>query len=442
MALKYATRNGLAKQASYERHAQIESLRLVAASAIAAAGQVRDTRLDRLENPVPPPEPDIWLDLFLDLALTPAISAVAGRVIKRITKRVVAARLPYGPVRVVAGTGRTPAGLILNDATVTSLQRAQVEAREVVDSRRERWEELVCGFANEVVDNAQPRALEEWRRTKTTHGELPFEWPISPEQDSPASAVEEAVLRGVARQEFAVGVVFDDYLSQIYNPALTNKQADGLAVFFDNLAATPRVDEGEARRLRLFFEACIWGMMLPQIAKTVERNEQDVNRSTRDEVNFNPSAAKPTTKYNQLLISDELATYLARRLPHPSSPDGLQSFAGRARKSEQREKDAVKQDISQQPWTDNPLAAGAASLRQLSDLEERSQPWKDQHGGDLQSALNVPSEAHADLNRYFRLMTREMNTLVGRLHALRPKVGRLDQPPTRKQPPAGVQPKP
>lgn len=406
--LDYATRQDLILQVSQERHSQIHSLRLIAASAIAAAGQVRDTRLDRLEHPAPPPEPDIWFDLLLDVALSAGVSAVAGTIVKRLTKRFVASRVAANLL--VGPDGRTPSGVMVVGEFRQVLAKAQKDSETAIASRRELWEDLINGYANGVVsggykaaqtrvsasDKSQPSGPTRGRATPT----------MQPELDSPASVIEEAVLRGVAKQEHAVGVTLDRYLALINDPTLTPNHADAFEQFLRQLAATPRADDLDARKLRLFFEMCIWAMMFPFIAQNVKvRNSWYIPPFVDESgVRIVPVPERFAYSYHpQLTIREELASYLVRRIPHPASADGVRSIADHISDLEKSSKGSPN---------------GGKSSRAASYLAALPKDWLDQKGQPLESPIFVPSKAYGELDRCFRRLVKETDEVLGRLEKL------------------------
>ncbi|MDR6687894.1 hypothetical protein J2Y41_003470 [Arthrobacter sp. 1088] len=420
----YQTRAELAELVSRQRHRQVYSLRLMAASAIAAAGQVRDTRLDRLENPSPPPQPDFWFDLLFEIALAPAFSLGAGLIMRKIAKPILTARL--GPSRhlmprpSVPGTPWVPKLVPAESADrasneVESLLR--VRAANAADdvAKSQRLEELWAGLASGTADSLADIGKKHWDESREQPAEkLPFKWPIPPEKDSPASMVEEAVLRGVARHEAAIGVVFDAFLFTIHDPALTSGQVELLRIFLNVLAELPSVDESAAKDLRLFYETCIWCLMYPRIATTsppkLPKNQfLDVSK-----------IVKPESRV-QLLIDIELATYLVRRLPRPGGRESFAAYASRATRRKPRQPAESLNSIGSR-WHE--LGGGLSdSLAAFNEVSEEDRAARTTHTGLLdkngepieEQNLFISSFAYAALAEHFRRLSHDMRSVLARL---------------------------
>jgi hypothetical protein len=411
----YQDRAELAELVSRQRHRQVYSLRLMAASAIAAAGQVRDTRLDRLENPTPPPQPDLWFDLLFEVALSSAFSVGAGVIVRTIAKPIIAARRM--PSANLAPRPRDPSTLwvprsiredpekALNEADQLLAARASAAA-EAVKERNKELEELWAGFASGAADNLADLGKKHWDEHQAAKEKLPFGWPFPPEQDSPASLVEEAVLRGVARHEAAVGVVFDAFLSRIYDPDLKPVPAAVLRKVLQLLAALPRVDESAARQLRLYYETCIWCLMYPAIV----------------DVKPMPELAPPQVRMVprvQLLIDAELATYLVRRLPRPG---GKETFAAHAVKMGAADKRADPETQRRQiverakELGGGPIGGAAALVEQMeaNELAGVTSPGLLGKDGNPipEQPLLVPTAAYVDLHKFFRRLSNSMRSVL------------------------------
>ncbi|WP_328743729.1 hypothetical protein OHT57_46970 [Streptomyces sp. NBC_00285] len=369
---------------SFERHAQIRSLREVAASVIAAAGQVRDVRLDQLENPDIAESDtlrDILFDVLIELTLGPLASAATSMITKRVTSRF---------LKPLLGKQSDNSSRIVTIPTIVvpyplGYAVAAVESR-VPDYEtnpglwREVWTSLTLGFASSAVSVGKGLA----ERAVTPSPANTF---VPSAADSPASTVEEAVLRRCAVLEHVVGRTFDSYERDLDDQGLTAEKASELKKFLAELAATPRISGNEARVLRLFFEKCIWCIALPSIAKA--NRETLYQRAGEDEVEITSIPVR------ELTISEDLASYLVRRLPHPRG-DGLQTFAAH-------------------------VPAGFERIESLGRGFKSDLPWRAKGGGELKLPYFVPSGAYTELTDHFSRMHGEMETLGKKLAAVTPK---------------------
>jgi len=391
MAVDAATIRELKDRLSFERHAQIRSLREIAAAAIAAAGQVRDVRLDQLERPEIADQ-DIVFDLLLELALESIASAATALIAARITARIL--RPLVG--KLTENTGLIEAVPLIvmpyrRGFDVATVPRRLPDHKTSPELWRELWSGLASGLAGSAIDIGKDRIKNAVKQPPPGSPPNTF---VQTAADSPASAVEEAVLRSCALHEHVIGRTFDSYEHDLDEQDLTDEKASDLKQFLTELAATPGVFGDDARRLRLFFETCIWCIGLPRIASM---GSELVTRDPLGEL------APSTTPIRKLTVSEDLASYLVRRLPHPAG-NGLQTFAQHDPAMFERWSRAARPDL----------------------------PWRDKDGNGLDSPYFVPNGAYTALAEHFGRMSTEMDQLVEKLNALTPKaIGEADDPMRR-----------
>jgi hypothetical protein len=389
MTIDADTTRDLRIRLSVERHAQIRTIREIAASAIAAAGQVRDVRLDQLEHPQIA-EPDIMLELVIELALGPLASGITSQIVKFGTNRLMISRLG----KAIGFVKEANAAAAPVTKGLRNLAKAVTGVPDPVKERfswREIYLELPKGIAEGILGIGKSSLKEGINKPATPDTANEAADRVLNIQDSPASAVEEAVLRHCALQENAIGVLFDSYEIDIADPDFTTDQAAALRTVLIDLAATPRTEGPAAVRLRLFFEACIWCLAFPSIATLQQEPVVEYN----DEGARIPSYE--TTPFRQLTVTDKLATYWVRRLPHPEG-DGLQTFV---------------------QYQYEPKEYGSSDRL----------PWRDKDGKAIASPLFVPTGAFTALANYFNEMTSTTNTLKKELAKSVPKVYASQPPP-------------
>ena len=400
----------LHERLNWERHAQIRALREIAALAIAAAGQVRDVRLDQLEHPQVA-ESSILFDMILELALGPLASVATRLITKHVTDRLITAVLGKAAEdsRLIEVTTAVAMPMRRGFAVV-SVRRRLPEYSKAPDHWRDVWSALASGLAGSSVaiasdqakkalkSVAQPQAgpfAAESAAVKAdpdptlAQAALTQAMAVPAAPDSPASLVEEAVLRSCAVHEQAIGVVFDSYGRDLADPGLTDEEVAHLDTFLSELAATPGIFGEDARRLRLFFERCIWCLAFPSIAAATTQQVRPAQIGPKGE-NIGANQVELRTT-RTLTISEDLASYLVRRLPHPLG-NGLQTFAQHN---------------------------GSKNLG-------FTEPWRNKDGTYVKSPYFVAGGAYTELADSFGRMGLDMGNLRKKLVSLTPKV--FDKP--------------